>query len=71
MVWFPFHVLPFPILRYLKSTSGNIQLINSFRSLDFDKPEEKLFAFWMEFFIDASKEEFTNTTFPVSPPSVT
>lgn len=54
-----------PPLWYLKSTSGNIQLINSFRSLDFDKPEEKLFAFWMEFFIDASKEEFTNTTFPV------
>ena len=59
-------LFPFPIPRYLKSTSGNIQLINSFRNLEYEKLEEKLFGFWMEFFMDASKEEFTNTRFPVS-----
>ncbi len=55
--------------RYLKSTAGNIQLINSLRSRDYDssdKPEEKLFAFWMEFFIDANRTDFPSTQFPVS-----
>ena len=55
--------------RYLNSTAGNIQLINSFRNREYDmseKPEERLFAFWMEFFIDATRKEFLSTQFPVS-----
>lgn len=54
--------------RYLKSTAGNIQLINSVRNTDYDsseKPEERLFGFWMEFFIESSKKDFTSTQFPV------
>ena len=31
-----------------------------------NKNEEKIFLFWMEFFIEATKEHFTNTQFPVS-----
>ncbi len=52
--------------RYLKSTIGNIQLINSFRQADVEKKEEKAFSFWMEFFIESIKEEYTNNQFPVS-----
>ena len=62
-------VSPVSLPRYLKSTAGNIQLINSFRNRDYDvseKTEERLFSFWMEFFIEATKQEFLSTRFPVS-----
>jgi mitogen-activated protein kinase kinase kinase 5 len=44
---------------YLKSTIGNIRLINQFRkkSEDVSSPEEGLFHFWMEYFIDANEAE--------------
>jgi mitogen-activated protein kinase kinase kinase 5 len=57
-----------PPLWYLKSTVNNIQLINQFRLINSDsssKKEEKLFSFWMEFFIEATKETFDNTQFPI------
>lgn len=42
---------------YLKSTIGNIRLINSFRErTDTNSPEEELFQFWMEYFIEAAKD---------------
>ena len=53
----------------MKSTVGNIQLINSFRHVDYEgsmKIDEKLFSFWMEFFIESIKDQFTNNQFPVS-----
>ncbi|XP_018562538.1 mitogen-activated protein kinase kinase kinase 15 isoform X2 [Anoplophora glabripennis] len=49
---------------YLKSTVGNIQLIDKFRkkSDDIASADEQIFHFWMEFFIEATKsvqeEEF-------------
>ena len=55
--------------RYLKSTVGNIQLINSFRNIDYSSAKEKferLFGFWMEYFIEATKQEFPGSRFPVS-----
>nr|CAH7714390.1 unnamed protein product [Callosobruchus chinensis] len=44
---------------YLKSTVGNIQLIDRFRKKtdDVGTPEEQIFHFWMEFFIEATKTE--------------
>lgn len=45
---------------YLKSTIGNITLIDRFRrrtdETDIGVPEEAVFQFWMEFFIEATKE---------------
>lgn len=55
--------------RYLKTTVGNIKLISKFRNKEYDTStnnDEKLFAFWMEFFIDATDEEYSSTQFPVS-----
>lgn len=42
---------------YLKSTVGNIQLIDKFRkkSDDIASADEQIFHFWMEFFIEATK----------------
>ncbi|XP_008201569.1 mitogen-activated protein kinase kinase kinase 15 isoform X3 [Tribolium castaneum] len=42
---------------YLKSTVGNIQLIDRFRKKRDEEgsPEEKIFHFWMEFFLEATK----------------
>ncbi|KAL5457257.1 hypothetical protein EMCRGX_G034504 [Ephydatia muelleri] len=57
-----------PPLWYLKTTVLNIRLINSVRNHDYDTSTEvdkRLFGFWMEFFIESSKEEFTNCQFPV------
>ena len=57
------------LLRYLKSTAGNIQLINSFRNKDYDSSRvvtERHFGFWMEFFISATQDEYNSTQFPVS-----
>ena len=53
----------------MKSTVNNIQLINRFRQTAYevsDKKEEKLFSFWMEYFIEGTKNEYTNNQFPVS-----
>ncbi|KAK9881035.1 hypothetical protein WA026_014378 [Henosepilachna vigintioctopunctata] len=41
---------------YLKSTVGNIQLIDSYRKRsDEASPDEQIFNFWMEFFLEATK----------------
>lgn len=59
----------FCISRYLKTTAANIRLITKFRNKEYDMSEnkdEKLFAFWMEFFIDATNDDFSGTQFPVS-----
>ncbi|KAK9754931.1 MAP3K TRAFs-binding domain [Popillia japonica] len=42
---------------YLKSTVGNIQLIDKFRRRKDEEPspEEQIFHFWMEFFYEATK----------------
>lgn len=44
---------------YLKSTVDNIQLIDTFRKKNEDSvsPEEQIFHFWMEFFIEATECE--------------
>lgn len=45
---------------YMKSTIGNIHLINRFRKKPEDlipSPEEQVFKFWCEYFIDAIKED--------------
>lgn len=41
---------------YLKSTVGNIQLIDSYRKRnDEATPDEQIFNFWMEFFLEATR----------------
>ncbi|KAG0725360.1 Mitogen-activated protein kinase kinase kinase 15 [Chionoecetes opilio] len=56
---------------YLKSTIGNIMLINRFRKRPEDceaTPEEKIFNFWIEYFVEATKTELGDMIrFPVSP----
>ncbi|XP_059490906.1 mitogen-activated protein kinase kinase kinase 15 isoform X2 [Neocloeon triangulifer] len=45
---------------YLKSTIGNITLINRFRKKNEDaevSPEEQIFNFWMEYFIECTNED--------------
>lgn len=44
---------------YLKSTVDNIQLIDKFRKKNEDlvSPDEQIFHFWMEFFLEATKTE--------------
>ncbi|XP_063226712.1 mitogen-activated protein kinase kinase kinase 15 isoform X2 [Bacillus rossius redtenbacheri] len=45
---------------YLKSTIGNISLIDRFRKKNEEceaSPEEQLFHFWMEYFVEATKTE--------------
>ncbi|CAH1106010.1 unnamed protein product [Psylliodes chrysocephalus] len=44
---------------YLTSTIGNIQLIDKFRKKtdEAGSPEEQIFHFWMEFFLEAIKED--------------
>ena len=58
------------ILRYLKSTIGNIELISKFRKRAENAelhPEEQIFNFWVEYFDDACKEETKDfIRFPVS-----
>lgn len=55
---------------YLKSTIGNIALIDRFRKKHEDveiTAEEHVFQFWMDFFIEATKSEVENyIRFPVS-----
>lgn len=54
---------------YLKSTIGNIALIDRFRRKSEDSeasPEQMVFHFWMEFFHEASKEgDVDNIRFPI------
>ena len=54
---------------YLKSTIGNIMLIDRFRNVHNEleiSPAEKIFQFWMDFFIEAVKNGIdTNIRFPV------
>jgi len=54
---------------YLKSTIGNIQLINQFRvshENDPISPERKVFDFWVEFFLEAiNTERGTDIRFPI------
>ncbi|XP_076165504.1 apoptotic signal-regulating kinase 1 isoform X1 [Ptiloglossa arizonensis] len=45
---------------YLKSTIGNISLINRFRKKNEEaevSPEEQIFSFWMDYFVEATKSE--------------
>jgi mitogen-activated protein kinase kinase kinase 5 len=52
-----------PPVWYFKSTIGNIQLINQFKRKPEDAiltPEEQIFQFWMEYFIDATNNEVSN-----------
>ena len=45
---------------YLKSTIGNIRLINQFRKRPEDaelSPEERMYHFWMEYFIEAAIDD--------------
>ncbi|XP_041352249.1 mitogen-activated protein kinase kinase kinase 15-like isoform X2 [Gigantopelta aegis] len=55
---------------YLKSTVGNIILINRFRNEDSSAgsdTEKQIFLFWMDFFVEATKpdSEITSSRFPV------
>ncbi|XP_072938560.1 mitogen-activated protein kinase kinase kinase 15 isoform X2 [Epargyreus clarus] len=52
---------------YLKSTIGNIELIDRFRKKSEDfSPEQQVFSFWMEFFVEATKTTCENIIrFPV------
>ncbi|XP_045494707.1 mitogen-activated protein kinase kinase kinase 15 [Colias croceus] len=52
---------------YLKSTIGNIELIDRFRKKNEDtSPEQQVFSFWMEFFVEATKSSCDNIIrFPV------
>ncbi|XP_053396174.1 mitogen-activated protein kinase kinase kinase 5-like isoform X8 [Mercenaria mercenaria] len=51
---------------YLKSTLGNIQLINKFRKPSTHTNQEtQLFNFWMEFFMEATKSEVSPLWYPV------
>nr|XP_033339971.1 mitogen-activated protein kinase kinase kinase 15 isoform X1 [Megalopta genalis]XP_033339980.1 mitogen-activated protein kinase kinase kinase 15 isoform X1 [Megalopta genalis]XP_033339988.1 mitogen-activated protein kinase kinase kinase 15 isoform X1 [Megalopta genalis]XP_033339997.1 mitogen-activated protein kinase kinase kinase 15 isoform X1 [Megalopta genalis]XP_033340005.1 mitogen-activated protein kinase kinase kinase 15 isoform X1 [Megalopta genalis] len=45
---------------YLKSTIGNIMLIDRFRKKNEEaevSPEEQIFSFWMDYFVEATKSE--------------
>ncbi|GAB6029560.1 protein kinase kinase kinase [Chamberlinius hualienensis] len=54
---------------YLKSTIGNIMLINNFRRRSDDSemsPERKIFLFWLDFFSEATKDDFSEAIyFPI------
>lgn len=54
---------------YLKSTIGNITLIDRFRKKSEDaesSPEQQIFQFWMEFFIEATKDDCCDSIrFPI------
>ncbi|XP_064617996.1 mitogen-activated protein kinase kinase kinase 15-like isoform X2 [Liolophura sinensis] len=54
---------------YLKSTIGNITLINGFRVQEEDGgvmgKEKQLFLFWMDFFVEATKTDMSDVRFPV------
>ncbi|XP_011303052.1 mitogen-activated protein kinase kinase kinase 5 isoform X2 [Fopius arisanus] len=54
---------------YLKSTIGNISLIDRFRKKNEEaeaSPEEQVFSFWMDYFVEATKSEVgDNIRFPL------
>ncbi|XP_039277638.1 mitogen-activated protein kinase kinase kinase 15 isoform X1 [Nilaparvata lugens] len=54
---------------FLKSTIGNITLIDKFRKKADESessPEEQIFEFWMDYFIEATKTEVTDSIrFPI------
>ncbi|XP_043517864.1 mitogen-activated protein kinase kinase kinase 15 isoform X5 [Frieseomelitta varia] len=54
---------------YLKSTIGNISLIDRFRKKNEEaeiSPEEQIFTFWMDYFVEATKSEVgDNIRFPL------
>lgn len=54
---------------YLKSTIGNISLIDRFRKKNEEaegSPEEQIFSFWMDYFVEATKSEVgDNIRFPL------
>ncbi|XP_013185299.2 mitogen-activated protein kinase kinase kinase 15 isoform X3 [Amyelois transitella] len=52
---------------YLKSTIGNIELIDRFRKKSEEtSPEQQVFEFWMEYFVEATKDTCDNIIrFPV------
>ncbi|XP_017791880.1 PREDICTED: mitogen-activated protein kinase kinase kinase 15 isoform X2 [Habropoda laboriosa] len=54
---------------YLKSTIGNISLIDRFRKKNEEaevSPEEQIFSFWMDYFVEAAKAEVgDNIRFPL------
>ncbi|KAG6450678.1 hypothetical protein O3G_MSEX006720 [Manduca sexta] len=51
---------------YLKSTIGNIELIDRFRKSEETSPEQQVFSFWMEYFVEATKNSDENIIrFPV------
>ncbi|XP_034934270.1 mitogen-activated protein kinase kinase kinase 15 isoform X2 [Chelonus insularis] len=54
---------------YLKSTIGNISLIDRFRKKNEESeitPEEQIFSFWMDYFVEATKGEVENNIrFPI------
>lgn len=56
--------------RYLKSTIGNISLIDRFRKKNEEaevSPEEQIFSFWTDYFAEATKAEVGDSIrFPVS-----
>lgn len=57
-------------VRYLKSTIGNITLIDRFRKKTEDSeasPEVQVFLFWMDYFVEATKTEVGDSIrFPVN-----
>ncbi|XP_072745600.1 mitogen-activated protein kinase kinase kinase 15 isoform X2 [Anoplolepis gracilipes] len=54
---------------YLKSTIGNISLIDRFRKKNEEAeiaPEEQIFSFWMDYFVEATKAEVGDSIrFPI------
>ncbi|XP_071800725.1 mitogen-activated protein kinase kinase kinase 15-like isoform X1 [Asterias amurensis] len=57
-----------PPIWYLKSTLGNIKMINKVRTAGVDSNptrDQMLFDFWLDFFVEATKESTTDVRFPV------
>ncbi|XP_071955282.1 mitogen-activated protein kinase kinase kinase 15-like [Antedon mediterranea] len=52
---------------YLKSTLGNIQMITKVIPIPVEnpKPEHELFNFWLEFFVETTKDSNSKVIFPV------
>ena len=56
-----------PPIWYVKSTIGNISLIETFRKKTTTQPEEQIFDFWLEYFADACEDaNEEKIRFPVS-----
>ena len=62
-----------PPIWYLKSTIGNISLIERFRKQREEhelEREETLFRFWMDFFVEATKDNMTTDLRSTEMPTV-